>query len=565
MRLMFRLGCAVFLLCLIVGLSTASAYELTVSGTTVWSYLTYSQMGTNGFFGLYNRDAEHSLLVGGFGIPTGAFASMNGWVGRQVNNLVSGSNASQSSATALFFPFLRVNPAITLNGQYRIGSGLTEAAPGISNTYGVGEWTVWAVTIETPWGSVLYGKKPFAVGTGLQFDQANRSEESLVLTSDYGPVTVGVSFYPWRTDSISYYNISDKSGANGIDGAAWMAYTAAVVKTGLGIRYVKFFQGPESQRFQFFRERFAPQDTRISEGWIYFKYNTYRCFFATEVDFYYRTDRFQGSQAGTFINVPAFDGAGGGSLFAPQFVESWRWMVELGMVAGPTRVAFLYALTPGPDRRHGIFIDRQPAAMNQLDRTVFAFDPDRASISVFRPYSILLSTNYGAGVNAFGRSGTGYMADASVLAARLDYAVAANLNLYGSFLTARRVSHGYPWGYIRPQISGAATVATAVVEAGATGAVEYANRGTFVAPAPSIPDNDLGWEVNAGISWQLLESWLLNATVGYWQPGRWFNYACIDRSVPQWENPSQANSWGVNPDRFIDGVFGLDLSMTVDF
>ena len=205
--------------------------------------------------------------------------------------------------------------------------------------------------------------------------------------------------------------------------------------------------------------------------------------------------------------------------------------------------------------------------MNQLDRTVFAFDQDRASISVFRPYSILLSTNYGAGVNAFGRSGTGYMADASVLAARLDYAVAANLNLYGSFLTARRVSHGYPWGYIRPQISRAEIVAQAplTTQAGATGAVEYANRGTFIDPAPSIPDNDLGWEVNAGISWQLLESWLLNATVGYWHPGRWFNYACIDRSVSQWENPSQANGWGVNPDRIIDGVFGLDLSMTVDF
>ena len=41
--------------------------------------------------------------------------------------------------------------------------------------------------------------------------------------------------------------------------------------------------------------------------------------------------------------------------------------------------------------------------------------------------------------------------DASIWAARLDYAVASNLNIYGSFFWADRTSKsGYGWGFIRP-------------------------------------------------------------------------------------------------------------------
>jgi len=45
----------------------------------------------------------------------------------------------------------------------------------------------------------------------------------------------------------------------------------------------------------------------------------------------------------------------------------------------------------------------------------------------------------------------------------------------------------------------------------------------------------------------------------YWQPGRWFNYGCIDKSVPDWAAPSSLNNWGVKADRFIDPIWGVEL------
>ena len=142
------------------------------------------------------------------------------------------------------------------------------------------------------------------------------------------------------------------------------------------------------------------------------------------------------------------------------------------------------------------------------------------------------------------------MVDASVLAARVDYAVASNLNVFGSFLYAKRVSHGYGWGYIRPT---------------ATGGVGYAPTGTYLAPSPAIPDDALGWEVTTGVTWNLLDSCILDVSAAYWKPGKWFNYACIDKAVPGWDAPAAGNFWGVFPDRSIDPVIGVITSLMVYF
>ncbi len=42
-----------------------------------------------------------------------------------------------------------------------------------------------------------------------------------------------------------------------------------------------------------------------------------------------------------------------------------------------------------------------------------------------------------------------------------------------------------------------------------------------------VPDSarDIGWEVNAGANWKLLENFTWNTTFAYWQPGTWWSYA----------------------------------------
>lgn len=48
------------------------------------------------------------------------------------------------------------------------------------------------------------------------------------------------------------------------------------------------------------------------------------------------------------------------------------------------------------------------------------------------------------------------------------------------------------------------------------------------------------------------------------QPGKWFNYACIDRTVPDWDTLT-TRSFGINPNRVIDPIIATKLPLTVAF
>jgi hypothetical protein len=204
-----------------------------------------------------------------------------------------------------------------------------------------------------------------------------------------------------------------------------------------------------------------------------------------------------------------------------------------------------------------------------IDRQPYILGPAVANTDVFRPYSIILNAGYGSGAgqgaaatlygrDAINYDGEGYMSDASIFAARVDHALAANLNLFTSFLYANRVSHGYGWGFIEPTRD---TLLNARVLL-----AKFEREGDFANPAPAIPDNHLGWEIDAGVSWQLLDAWTFYLTAGFWQPGKWFNYACVDRSVPDWDaSPGPANNWGANPTRTIDPVMTVQTAISGDF
>ena len=160
-----------------------------------------------------------------------------------------------------------------------------------------------------------------------------------------------------------------------------------------------------------------------------------------------------------------------------------------------------------------------------------------------------------AHIAVVGAVGDGFLTDAFEYAARFDYAVAANLNVWASFLKANRVSKGYGWGYIRPEEEGDVTYQRLT-------AISDPAVGTAV---PAIPDDDLGWEVNAGVDWMLLDGLQVNTRVSYWQPGKWFNYACISRANPGWAAPAAGNLYGTAPDRVIDPILGLEVAVGVGF
>ncbi len=602
---------------------SVQAADFHVAGYSAWTYQYQSQLGSDGFFGPYNVDNSSKPLAGQVnrnGLTEDIrwdLSSANYWIGQ--SGLVSGATSGRSTLSLALYPTISINQAIYATGTYSVGPYVTSTAPDTGETIAVGQWTAWALYAETPLGKVSYGKRSFLKGLGLQFGTA-RSEEFLEISTDYitraqlnqdllqeatgklpweircmgeagvlrlakelgaanpegtaalwmgwacDPLTpqtttdsllrFSMGVFPWRIGSNQYWNIVDLNAVRSPQVFLGIEYTVANLRLGVGGLHYYFRAGPESQRIDLFRAEFAPRETSVNEGWLYFMYYNGRIKIGSELDFHFSTTRYQGSQNGWLYvgngtavqDNPAVNGQ---SFFAPDYIESLRFMTSCNLYAGPSRFSVFYSVIPGPDRRHGIIIDRQPVVLT----------PNSSARIIFEPYSMILGPLYSGGV---GRNGD--ISDASVIAVAYDYKMAANLDVSVSALHAKRLSHGYGWGYIRPRVP------TSNFPSNRFGTVEMARRGTYVDPAPAIPDDDLGWEFTSRLRWQLLQNWTLKAKAGYWIPGRWFKFACIDKAVNQpvnWDTMTNTDSfqypYGINPNRHIDPVFALSIDTVFEW
>ena len=563
-------------------LGNAFAWEFSMNGILTWKYASFSQLGSNGFFGSFDIDnsAEGPNNYGG---TIGSAASMNGWLGHEMQSVPTPSGMGEISsgsdiALATFYmtihPEIRLNEALRIRGSYRIGSWETPytqtsngflvrseypegMAPGVLRSFSPGYWeTLWA-SLQTPWGIVVFGKRPAPFGMGLIFDGVDNADGAgiLIMTS-YGPFRVGIGAMPWMLGSINYYTLSDKNAVRQFDCTAGMTYDSGPFSAGLGGRVWKFHTGPESATFQGVdganptgRYAVIPSDTIITDGTIFMKYFNGRFFLNAEAAWGYE---FTKRQKWLSSNDGISEGK---SRFAPNYVEHWRGAVEAGAVAGPAKLSLLWSIIPGFDRRHGVRIDRQSYPPLNVATAL-------TNVTLFRTYSYLLSYTYGSGnYSITPDSRHGYMTDANIFGARLDYAVAANLNIFATAFTANRMSHGYGQGYIRPEYAQAA----GPIPAHFTGRVQFLETDNYAAPAPSISDTSLGYEVDWGFGWKLMEKYVLNATFGVWQPGGWFSYACVDRSVANWKTPTASNSFGAKPGKAIDPVFGMEIKIEVEY
>ncbi len=580
-------------------LGSGHAWEFGLKGSFNWSYEWYDQTGHKGFFGHYNVD-------------NGAFTrahNLNFWNGGQFDtNIVTGSSSGWSYFNVEFEPEIKVNEAIRMRGLYRLGTWgdpatsdyHTQDSPGTGNAFSEGQWTQFWLTANIPWGVFGVGKRPWKFGTGLQYDGSDAATtESIALVAPYGPFDFGMAFYPYRfagsssiilaqafrgrvsaasaygdpydlpqyytatppgdlTTPGQYFSRADRNGSFSRDFLAFASYASGPLQMGVLASFGAYHIGPEALLLATDEaDPLIRLDTQLSHGTIFLKYNNGRVFVNCEAAWLYWTDRFQPREG-----FPGQDqDQDSESVFMPytRYIEQWRWMFESGAFAGPAKVSLITAWTPGPDRRGGRYIDRQPAAFVWHP----TYDTHLGNFSVFRTYSYLFSYNYGAGLNAYNLSGDGYIRDAFVVAGRADYAVASNLNVFGTFFWARRTSNGYPWGVLRPNWG-----------ADVDGNVDFSlvSPGPLNIPldntqfVPNIPDRDLGYEINVGLDWQFLEGWQVGVVFGYWKPGRWFNYACVDRSVTGWNTVPGFPNWnGANPNRTIDPIIGGECSMKFEF
>lgn len=568
------------------------AWEFELEAGLAWNYYYGSQTGNEGFFGPYDVD------LAGAGVSSHNFwAGANRWPG-----VFPGHDAAINTQYMSFAPVFTVNKAVSIRGEYYVGSWAelspgvgagalvaseypNSASPGTIFSFSPGYWNTLWFNAQTPWGAVGGGKRPFAFGLGaLASGQDVTSTEALEVTVPYGPVTLGLLWFPWRqADDVSapfiagdpgmtpevevFLQRENKSTQRSPHLTAFTQYRSGRLEMGYLYDHFRWSIGPENLMVSngataadriLAHNLFIPRDFKSRFHILYAKYGNGRFFFNAEVDYWDSMVRHKPNGNGTDENsrVPYVGGfPGAGSVFQTNYTEMVRWTVETGTTVGPGKVTFLGAWTSGFDRRAGVLIDKQGAGLwvgpqNTTD-ALLTIHPNWANGLVFYPYSYLLVFNYGGGNNSFNRNGDGYLTDAFAYAIRLDYALAANLNIWGSFFKANRVSKGYGWGYIQPDLEGD---------------VAYNRLPGFGATAvPAIPDDDLGWEVNAGIDWMILEGLIFAARASYWQPGKWFSYACASRSNPGWTAPAAANNFGTIPGRDIDPVMGLEIVIGVEF
>jgi hypothetical protein len=457
------------------------------------------------------------------------------------------------------------------------------------------------MTAQTPWGILIAGKRPFSFGIGAQYDGSQASSESFGVVAPYGPFRIGMVIYPWRGQTwvnsgngpqiistvtaapfnngaqpaVINYRVWDNEAKRQLQPGVFFTYDNGPLSLGAVYEWFSIHNSPMGARTLVGANTVArTSDETLEDGSAFIKYNNGRFFANMELAWV----RGQTTSQRGMTEVPVSYNGGYGAIYAsdgvsaaPGYNETWKWMMEIGALCGPAKISALWSWVPGPDRRGGVWIDRQ--SWENVANGSFLANP-----RAFLPYSLLMAYQYGAGLNALSRSGEGYMTDANSYGARLDYAVAANLNMYVSGFYADRVSGGWPLGIMTltsRQAVGLEGGGQALLLGQGFGNFAVQNLGGN-ASAPNIPDNSLGWEVTAGVDWKLLEGFKTTLRGAYWQPGKWFSYACVDRTyanvvaantiVPTaGEGPVGSNGWTVNPSRNIDPIFMFQGTMQVDF
>jgi hypothetical protein len=259
---------------------------------------------------------------------------------------------------------------------------------------------------------------------------------------------------------------------------------------------------------------------------VFLKYNNGRFFANLE---------YMSQNSSTTYNYNNLAGLGlNAGLSGPRYTEAYKWMAEIGALMGPAKITAFAAYSSG----------QVLPGVNVNNTSVFnatkQYAITDANYQVLQPYSFLMFPTYGGGNNRFNNDGTGQMGDAFALAGRIDYAAAANLNLWGSYIHARRAEkHGYWAG----SFNALGTLGTAVYQIGNTypssfGGAAAGNPAESPQRAvafkgqygtgnvdPFVADDFIGWEAQAGVDWKLLENFSMQMAYSYWQLGPWFDQA----------------------------------------
>jgi hypothetical protein len=572
----------------------AFAWEFHMKGDGEWRYRYWSRTGDKDIFGL--MDATHVYLginhLRTFPTTSGiqnTIGTNGGTFGVQAGENCYGAEMSFVDYRVTLFPQIKVNPAVTIEGSvnltslgiwsdgqpYKSGLG-TAAAPGpsaspgyvnslyvpiseeqagvgIPNTYVTMQYLKLGIT--TPMLNFGIGYKASAWGLGLWKSACDRPSTSFDLNANYGPFIIGFTPYFARSQSTWSLNgsTSRNEGANSYQRQeqrrnyilaleGYLVYKAADLDMGImSDSYVQQHANRVNGRLAALTVSRPDQDDVRYRVDAYMKYFNGRFFFDAEGAWFARW------RGGRGTADPA--GAGAQRAQRDQDATAFMYAVETGAVAGPSKVTLNYVRATGQD------------PVTRYTNEDAADAEQGASACYMKDWGYLMYFMYGTGTG-WDASGNGQPTNFHHLGGRLDYAVASNLNVFGVF--------SYAW---RDQPN-----AFTLGGDGMGGARFFTNEDIRLAQAGAstlraVPDSarEIGWEVDGGVAWKLLENLTWNTTLAWWKPGAWWSYAYPDTAAIYRFNNGAAITTANYPiaisraGRDINPIFAVETTLGVTF
>ncbi|MGC8658035.1 MAG: hypothetical protein ACP5U1_03080 [Desulfomonilaceae bacterium] len=524
-------------------------------------------------------------------------------------------DASEYDQRMTFLPELRINNAIRLRGNIDLASirqkynhrDMITNGPmdrwyqdrmsqNAYDTAMIPSINQWHLTAQLPWGILSAGARDFPWGTGAVLGYNTRND-SLLFVLPYGPFRIIPQFWLANNpDGFGSY-IPYQSLGTRLDPAAEHTGPApnSVVNMDNGEHYpvwwsvlMTYDSGPATLGFGFLQRtlhlaqanlagngfagirpvyynplsptpnvigQYGGVDQATLAFTTFFKYNNGRFF--TNLEYWWGNIDTTFTGVGEVTNpLATTNGA------APLYIEGSVAFAELGAMCGPAKLTGMFAWSGGQALNNG----NPTKAYNGIAINNQATDP----------YNYLIFHTYGGGNDAPWSSGiaftadeNGQMADAWALAARLDYAVAANLNIWGSYLWANRVEeNGWLAGSKdwngNPAI-GALGIPGLWNAADAQAWKIYAMPGAGGNMNPYVDSCYLGWEADFGVDWKLLENMTVSTRYAYWQPGTWFDQAYQVVGLNAGGGPA---ALGAGTGGFLQGrsaIQALSSSIFIDF
>jgi hypothetical protein len=401
---------------------------------------------------------------------------------------------------------------------------MVSTSRGTHNTAAIPSVQKFFAVLRLPVGNLSFGTRRFDIGTGATYGYNDR-DDSISLNVPYGPWSFQTFVFPFQQRVGPYRLRNDKTGES-----LWQAYWQGPDPNQQSQWFVgeviKLHQGPLELGIGAFSERQHIQDNDNHHpngsrdyDWyqvlLWMKYFNGRFFLNSEYAWENGDHR---------VNAQVYE------FNYPTYTEGYHLFVETGTIVGPLKLSLVYAQASGPDR----------GTRDQNPTKIYAAFP--INYQALEPYNYLMFHTYGGGPlgnpnrnNYFGNSahpdGTGQMTDARAFACRIDYALAANLNIWGSYLWAERLERN---GYWAGQFGTGTWWAGDQVSIGfpgnerASGAQNWKQLnwgGSAAGYNPYVDDSSIGWEIGTGLDWKILEGVTMSTRYAYWQPGGWFDEA----------------------------------------